>query len=255
MEFIDTHTHLYLPEFKDDIKHVMLQARTAGVNTFLLPNIDNGSIPSMMDICHNFPGCFPMLGLHPSSVRENYQEELKDIFQYYNSYNFIAVGEIGIDLYWDKTYKKEQIHAFEIQVKQAMAWDLPVVIHSRNSFDEIFEVLNPLKSNKLKGVFHCFTGSVEQAGTIIELGFKMGIGGIVTYKNAGLDRTLADIDIHHIILETDSPYLSPVPFRGKRNESAYIRSVAEKVAEIYNVSLAELAEKTTNNAKELFNLV
>lgn len=250
---IDTHTHLYVEEFAGDIDEVIKRATAAGVEQFFLPNIDSASAESMHELCRKYPLlCYPMMGLHPCSVKENYKTELDKAYQLLRSNTYYAVGEIGIDLYWDKTFLAQQRAAFETQVKWALEFDLPIVIHSRDSFDEIYNLLS--RMNKLpRGIFHCFTGTVEQAQKILALGhFKLGIGGVVTFKNSGLDKTLQQIDLKHIVLETDSPYLAPVPYRGQRNESFYLRIIASRVAEIKNCNMGLVAEITSQNAREIF---
>jgi len=256
MIFIDTHTHLYLDEFSDDLNQVVEKAINKGVKYMLLPNIDSTSIEKMLKLCQTFPdNCFPMIGLHPTSVKSNFENELKIVENYSAKSNFYAIGEIGIDLYWDKTFYKEQLEAMRFQIHLAKECNLPIVIHSRNSFDEVFTVLSELKFPEMRGVFHCFSGSVDQAKKVIaELGFKLGIGGVVTFKNSGLDKVVKEIDLKDIILETDSPFLAPMPFRGKRNESAYTIIIAEKIAAIKNIAIEEIANETTNTALELFKL-
>ncbi|MEI7502586.1 MAG: TatD family hydrolase [Paludibacter sp.] len=255
MNFIDTHTHLYLEEFNSDRSEVVQNTIDAGITKLLLPNIDSNSIDSMMNLVQQFPkNCFPMIGLHPGSVNQNYLEELNIIEQQLNTHNFIAIGEIGIDLYWDKTYKEEQIKAFQYQINLAQNHQLPIIIHSRNAFDEIFDVLENNANKDYKGIFHCFSGSVEQANRAIDLGFLLGIGGVVTYKNSGLDKIVQSVDLNKLVLETDSPYLTPVPFRGKRNESKYIINIAEKIATLKNTDLLTVAEITSNNANNLFKI-
>ena len=252
--FIDTHTHLYSEEFNADIDEALKKAIDAGVDKFFLPNIDSSSVAGMHVLCEKYPQhCFPMMGLHPCSVKENYKEELAIAYNYLQSKKYVAVGEIGIDLYWDKTFYTQQVEAFEIQINWALEFNLPIVIHCRNSFNEIFEVLTRFKKLP-KGIFHCFSGNAEQAQKIIDTtNFKLGIGGVITFKNSGLDKAIENIDLKHLVLETDSPYLAPVPYRGKRNESSYIPLIAAKVAEVKNCSLLEVANITTANAKDIFN--
>ena len=255
MNFIDTHTHLYLPDFDEDREEVMERAREQKVTKMILPNIDSESIEPLKAMVNQYPGtCYPLIGLHPTSVDKAYHNELHQIVKELENGNYLGIGEIGIDLYWDKTYIKEQAEAFEFQLRLARETKLPAIIHARNSFDEIFEVMDNIPSDGLIGIFHAFTGSLEQARKIIDMGFKLGIGGIVTFKNAGLDVVLKDIDLNHIVLETDSPYLAPVPKRGKRNESAYIPLIAEKIAGVLQVTINEVADMTTRNAFEIFNL-
>lgn len=255
MQLIDTHTHLFLPEFDLDRDQVISNAINNGVEKLLMPNVDSSTIDSLSNLAKKYPDyCLPMMGLHPTSVKENYVDELKVIESYLEKNKVFAIGEIGIDLYWDKTFLKEQVKVFKYQVDLAKKYKLPIVIHTRNSFDEIFKIMDEINSENLKGVFHSFTGNEKQAKKIIELGFVIGIGGIVTFKNSGLDKVVKNIDINNIVLETDSPYLSPVPKRGKRNESSYVKYIAEKLAEIKNISLEEVAKITSQNAKQLFRI-
>lgn len=252
--FIDTHTHLYAEEFNPDRTHIIKKAITSGVKKMYLPNIDSTSIDGMLQLEKEFPeNCFAMMGLHPCSVNENVESELKLVEEWLGKRKFCAVGEIGIDLYWDKTFFEQQKMAFKKQIDWALKYELPIVIHCRDAFDEIFDVL--ISYNKLpKGIFHCFSGNLEQANKIISLNkFKLGIGGVVTFKNSGLDKVVEHIDMSHLVLETDSPYLAPVPFRGKRNESGYLVMIAEKVAALKNLSIAEVAEVTSNNADKIFS--
>ncbi len=255
MHLIDTHTHLFLSEFDDDRDQVIENARKNGVEKVLLPNVDNTTSLPLFELVDKYPEfCLPMMGLHPTSVNENYKDELRKVEDWLARRNFIAIGEIGIDLYWDKTFKKEQEEAFRYQIGLAKKNNLPIIIHARESFNEIFTIMDELNDENLTGVFHAFTGDNIQAEKIIAWGFKIGIGGIVTFKNAGLDKVVDNIDINHIVLETDSPYLAPVPKRGKRNESAYVLYIAQKIAEIKNISVEEVAEITTRNAKQVFKL-
>ena len=254
MIFTDTHTHLYLKQFDNDRIQVIVDAINEGVKYMLLPNIDSSTITSMMDVCKSFPeNCFPMIGVHPTSAKQNYKEELAIVEKQLTLNKFIAIGEIGIDLYWDKTHLREQQDALRRQIQMAKDFKLPIVLHVRDSFDEVFEIIDEYSDEDLKGVFHCFTGTLEQAERIINWGFKFGIGGVLTYKNSGLDQVVKDISIDHLILETDAPFLTPKPFRGKRNESAYIKYIAQRLSEIKNLPLEKIAEITTNNAMELFN--
>ncbi len=255
MKFIDTHSHIYADDFENDIEQIISNCRDVNIEKILLPNIDLESIPKMNQLVKQFPDiCIPMMGLHPTSIKENYLDELRVCKEWLDKETFCAVGEIGIDLYWDKTFVKEQQIAFEEQINWSLEKNLPIVIHARDSFDEIFEILEGYKNTKLNGVFHSFTGNGEQAQKAIEFGFLLGINGIVTFKNAGLDKTLAAFSLDKLILETDAPYLAPVPKRGKRNESSYLIHVANKLAEIYQVSLDEVANVTSKNAEELFSL-
>jgi TatD DNase family protein len=254
VEFIDTHAHLYLDKFEADIDDVIQNAIHNGVTKMFLPNIDSSTIDSMKQLTAKFPeNCFPMIGLHPSDVKENFKEELKIVHQEALSGKYIAIGEIGIDLYWDKTFLKQQQEAFAFQLELAKSLHLPVAIHARESFDEIFEVLDQYNDDTLRGVLHCFTGTLEQAERVINYGgFKLGIGGVVTFKNGGLDKVIPHIDPAHLILETDAPFLAPTPYRGKRNESQYIPIIADKIAQLKNMKIEEIAKITTKNALELF---
>ena len=255
MKIIDTHTHLYLNQFKDDIDKVIQRSIDKGINKFIFPAIDSTHFDDMHDLKNKYPGnIYLMSGLHPTNVKENYKEELEFVVNSLKSHSYVAIGEIGIDLYWDKTYLKQQQDAFEFQIRLAIKNDLPIVIHCREAFDEIFEILDKENCSKLRGVFHCFTGTLEQANRAIRLGFKLGIGGVVTFKNGGIDKFLNQIDLKHIVLETDSPYLAPVPFRGKRNESSYITYVIDKLSEIYGLPIKEIASVTTKNAEKVFAL-
>ena len=255
MKIIDTHTHLYLKQFKDDIDKVIQRSIDKGINKFIFPAIDSTHFDEMHDLKNKYPGSiYLMSGLHPTNVKENYKEELEFVVNSLMSHSYVAIGEIGIDLYWDKTYLKQQQHAFEFQIRLAIKNDLPIVIHCREAFDEIFEILDKENCSKLRGVFHCFTGTLEQANRAIDLGFVLGIGGVVTFKNGGIDKFLSQIDLKHIVLETDSPYLAPVPFRGKRNESSYITYVIDKLSEIYGLPIKEIASVTTKNAEKVFAL-
>ena len=255
MNFIDTHSHLYLDDFDDDLNEVVLRAKQADIQHILLPNIDSTTIDRLQKTTEIYPDFFfPMMGLHPTSVKENYELELERVDYELQNRKYIAVGEIGIDLYWEKKYSKEQDKALRLQFDMALKYDLPVVIHMRDSFDEVISIVEEYRHKNLRGVFHCFTGSVEQARHIIGLGFLLGIGGVVTFKNSGLDKVVQQLELKHLILETDSPYLSPTPYRGKRNESAYMLKTAEKLAGIFEKPLNEIAEVTTANAKQLFRI-
>ncbi len=249
---IDTHTHLYLKQFDDDRKEVIERAEAAGIKKFFLPNIDSQSIDAMLQMEIDFPDkCFAMMGLHPCSVKENFEEELQIVENWLQKRKFCAIGEIGIDLYWDKSFFEQQKKSFLTQVEWAIDLQLPIVIHCRESIDIVIDLLQPYKG-KVKGIFHCFGGTAEQAKRIIDLDFLMGIGGVLTFKKAKLDEVIQEIPLEYLVLETDSPYLAPVPYRGKRNESSYVKIVAEKMAEAKNIDLEEVAEATTNNALNLF---
>lgn len=252
---IDTHSHIYSEEFTDDLDETVKRSFENEVRKIILPNIDSSSVKKMLDLTDQYPQiCFPLMGLHPTSVNEDYEEELELIEFWLKKRKFYGIGEIGIDLYWDKTFIKEQTEAFRKQIQLAKKYQLPVVIHVRDSFNEVYAVLEEEDGKNLSGVFHSFTGTLEQARLVTEMGFKLGINGIVTFKNSGLDQIVAKIDPSHILLETDAPYLTPVPFRGKRNESSYLIYVARKIAEIHQLSVAELARITTANAEKLFGI-
>ncbi len=254
MKLIDTHAHLYASQFDEDRDAVVQTAIANGVTAMYLPNVDSDSIAGMLSLEAAYPAhCFAMMGLHPCSVNADYLKELAIVEQWLSNRSFCAIGEIGIDLYWDKTYVEEQKLAFLMQVEWAKALRLPIVIHSRESIDIIIALLKEVKDDRLKGIFHCFTGDFKQAMEIIDLGFYLGIGGVLTFPKAGLDAVVQQIDLQHLVLETDSPYLSPVPHRGKRNESAYLRFIAEKLAAIKAVPVAEVAQVTSDNAEKIFN--
>lgn len=253
--YIDTHSHIYLPEFDEDRKEVVERALNLNVSKIVLPNVDSTTIEPMNNLVDEFPeSCFPLIGLHPTSVKHDYKTQLQLIEQELPKRTYYGIGEIGIDLYWDKTYKKEQMLAFANQIEIANANNLPIVIHARNSLNEIFEVLADFEQQMPCGIFHCFPGNFQQAEKAIQYGFHIGIGGIVTFKNAGLDKLVEKLPLHRIVLETDSPYLAPVPYRGKRNESAYIQIIAKKIAEIKRVPLSEVEVITTQNAQQVFAL-
>ena len=255
MGLTDTHTHLYSEAFDGDRDEVIQRAIGKGVDRFFIPAIDSTYTKSMLDLERSFPeNIFLMTGLHPTHVKENYLEELKHVEKMLNERKFYAVGEIGIDLYWDKTFLKEQQIAFRHQIKLAKKYKLPIVIHSRDSFDEIFEILEEEQGTDLFGIFHCFTGTLEQAKQAISYNMKLGIGGVVTFKNGKIDTFLDQIEIVHIVMETDSPYLAPAPYRGKRNESSYLVEVQEKLSHIYNMKKEEIAVITTANSKEVFGV-
>jgi TatD DNase family protein len=252
-EFTDTHAHLYLDAFGDDSEQVIERAISRGVSRIFLPNLDSQSIRQLHRVCDQFRGtCFPMMGLHPTAVKENYRDELALISQQLSRRDYIAIGEIGIDLYWDKTFLSEQLDAFRTQLRWAKEMNLPVVIHARESFNEIFSVLDVENDPVLTGVFHSFTGDTAQAERVLSYGFFIGINGIVTFKNGGLDKVVKSIPLEKLLIETDAPFLAPVPYRGKRNECAYVTEVAAKIAEIHRMSLPEIAKITTQNALNLF---
>jgi len=255
LQFIDTHTHLYLPEFDSDRDEVIANAVKSDVTKLLLPNIDLTSSGPMLEAVKRYPGiCYPMIGLHPTSVKGDYLSQLEAIEKLPDNNLFVAVGETGIDMYWDKTFIEEQIDSFRRHVELSIKLDLPLIIHSRESFNEIFAVLENFNYKKLKGVFHAFTGNVSLAEKAISMGFKLGIGGIVTFKNSGLDKVVKEIGPEHLVLETDSPYLAPVPHRGKRNESAYICIINRKLSEIFDMPVDEIASITYRNSMEIFKL-
>ncbi len=255
MQLIDTHTHLYLPEFDDDRDLVVNRAVESGVVRLLMPNIDTDSADQMLSVGNRYPGiCLPMIGLHPTSVKVDFNSQIDKLENLAANNRFCAVGEIGIDLYWDQSKLAEQSEAFRRQVAFAVNSGLPVVIHSRNSFPEVFMALEEFRGSGVKGVFHAFTGSVQDAGKAIGMGFKLGIGGIVTYKNSGLDKVVKEAGSENIVLETDSPYLAPVPHRGKRNESSYLRLINKKLSEIFSISEEEMADITFDNSSSLFKL-
>ncbi|MHA6697512.1 TatD family hydrolase [Chryseobacterium sp. A301] len=251
---IDTHTHLYSEAFEQDRDQVIKRAQEVGVEKFYLPAIDSSTHESMLALEKRYPdSIYAMMGLHPCSVKpETYETELKQVRAYLEKRAFCAIGEIGIDLYWDKETLEIQTHAFELQIDWAIELDIPIVIHARESFDEVFEVLERKRHPKLRGIFHCFTGSYEQALQAIDLGFLLGIGGVVTFKNGGIYKFLGEISLKHIVLETDSPYLAPVPYRGKRNESSYLSLVAGKLVDVYQVDFDQIKKQTTKNAEILF---
>jgi len=251
----DTHTHLYIPEMREQIGALMHRAQEQRVQKLYLPNIDSDSVKDVFSLTELYPQqCFPMMGLHPCSVKENYIEELSFIKQYIDDARVVGIGEIGMDLYWDKTFIEEQKIAFKTQIQWAKDRKMPIIIHCREAFDEIYEILLEEKDEWLRGIFHCFSGSEEQAKKIIDLNFYLGIGGVLTYKNSGLADAIKHIDLKHIVLETDSPYLSPVPHRGKPNESSYLIHVADKLAEVMQCSLEQVANVTSENAIKIFGV-
>ncbi|MXN91506.1 YchF/TatD family DNA exonuclease [Flavobacterium sp. Sd200] len=255
MIFTDTHTHIYSEEFAADSDAMMQRAFNAGVTRLFVPSIDSSSTAAMYALEKQYPeNVFLMMGLHPTYVKENYKQELEHVEQQLATHKFYAVGEIGVDLYWDKTYLKQQQKAFKHQIQLAKKYKLPINIHCRDAFDETFEVLEDEKGEGLFGIFHCFSGDFEQVQRAISYGMKLGIGGVATFKNGKIDQFLNEIDLQHIVLETDAPYLAPVPYRGKRNESAYIPVIAQKLADIYNVSLEEIASITTANSKNVYGI-
>lgn len=255
MILTDTHCHLYSEEFAVDIEEVIKNAAIEGVQQFYLPGIDSTAIESMLALEKKFPGkCIAMIGLHPCYVKDNYNEELEIVRGWLTKREFAAIGEIGLDFYWDKTFVIQQYQAFRTQIEWAIEYKRPIVIHTRNAMQETINLVKEYKSKALKGIFHCFSGSYESAKEIIDAGFYLGIGGVVTYKNAGLAEVLTKIDLEHLVLETDAPYLTPVPFRGKRNESSYLKYIAAKIAAIKQVPVEEVASITTANAEKIFAL-
>lgn len=255
MILTDTHCHLYSEEFKVDIEEVIKNATIEGVQQFYLPGIDSTAIESMLALEKKFPGkCIAMIGLHPCYVKDNYNEELEIVRDWLIQREFAAIGEIGLDFYWDKTFLIQQYQAFRTQIEWAIEYKRPIVIHTRNAMQETINLVKEYKSKGLGGIFHCFSGSYESAKEIIDAGFYLGIGGVVTYKNAGLAEVLTKIDLEHLVLETDAPYLTPVPFRGKRNESSYLKYIAAKIAAIKQVPVEEVASITTANAEKIFAL-
>jgi TatD DNase family protein len=251
----DTHTHLYSSQFNGDQKEMIQRAKDAGVSRFFIPAIDSSYTESMLKLEEEHPlDVFLMMGLHPTSVDENYADELAHVKKWIDKKEFYAIGEIGIDLYWDKSFLTQQQDAFRTQIKWAKEKKLPIVIHCRDAFDEIFEILETEKGDDLRGIFHCFTGTKEQALQAISYNMKLGIGGVVTFKNGKIDTFLNEIDIQHLVLETDAPYLAPTPYRGKRNESAYIINVIDKLVDIYGLSFKEISEITTQNSKAVFGI-
>jgi TatD DNase family protein len=250
---IDTHTHLYLEQFKDDIDDVISRAKAIGVQRFYLPSINSKYNQSMHDLEKKFPNdVFCMIGLHPCYVDDNFDLEIDFIKKQIEKHDYKAIGEIGIDLFHEKKYFQQQVIAFEEQIKLAIDYDLPIVIHSRDSFDEIFKVLEKFKCEKLRGIFHCFTGNINQAQRIIDLNFHLGIGGVLTFKNGKISEFLNEIPINKIVLETDSPYLAPSPHRGSRNESSYLKIIADKLAKVYNLEIDEISKITQQNSIEIF---
>ena len=251
----DTHTHQYIPEMREQIGALMHRALENRVQKLYLPNIDSDSVKDVFSLTELYPNnCFPMMGLHPCSVKENYQEELAFISNYIDDTRVVGIGEIGMDLYWDKTFVEEQKIAFRTQINWAKQRKMPIIIHCREAFDEIYEILLEEKDELLRGIFHCFSGTEEQALKIIDLGFYLGIGGVLTYKNSGLADEIKNIDLKHLVIETDSPYLTPVPHRGKPNESSYLLHVANKLAEVMNCSLEQVANITSENAIKIFGV-
>jgi TatD DNase family protein len=255
VQFIDTHCHLYLPEFDEDLPEVFTRAETEGVIKCFSPAIDSSLMDKMLALEHTYPGkCFIMIGLHPCSVSENFEPELKTVENFLQKRSFAAIGEIGLDFYWSTQFLNQQYKAFKIQLELALQKNMPVVIHTRSAMQETIDFVKPFAAKGLTGIFHCFGGSYENAKQITDMNFLLGIGGVLTYKKSGLDEVVKQIDLKHIVLETDAPYLAPVPFRGKRNESSYIKIIAEKLAAVKNISLEEVAAITTANAEKVFSI-
>lgn len=253
MEFIDTHTHIYLKDFAEDIDTVMLTAQKEGIKKIFLPAIDSSHNNEMLALEEKYKGkCFAMMGLHPCSVRENVQDELNIVEHYLKQKKFAAIGEIGLDFYWDKTFAKEQYFAFEQQMQWALDYNLSINIHTRNATQETIELVKPFAKKGLRGIFHCFGGSYETAKQIIDMNFLLGIGGVVTYPKAGLQDVLPKVGLQYLVLETDAPYLTPVPYRGKRNEPSYIKIIAHKIADILQSNIEEVATSTTLNAQKIY---
>lgn len=254
---IDTHSHIFEPDFAEDLPEVIARAREVGVEKILMPNIDDTTVDAMLEVCRQYPGyCFPMLGFHPTSVDAESLPKVRRMKELLvEGHPYIAIGEVGLDLYWDKTYLKEQQQVLEEQIQWALEWDLPLVIHCRDAFPELFEVLRPYRDTKLKGVFHSFTGTVDEAKELLGYErFLIGINGVVTFKKSTLPETLKVVPLERLVLETDSPYLAPVPFRGKRNETSYVKRVAVKLAELYGMEIGEVERLTTENALKVFKI-
>jgi TatD DNase family protein len=252
---IDTHSHIYSEDFHDDIDEVLQNAYNNDVKKIILPNIDSGSIKRLIDLSNAYPHvCYPLMGLHPTSVSEDYREELSVVEYWLDKHKFYGIGEIGIDLYWDRNWFEQQKEAFIYQIKLAKARKLPIVIHVRESFNEVFEIVKAEQDGNLKGIFHCFGGNETEAQKITDLGFLLGIGGVVTYKNSNLKQVLKNVNINNLVIESDAPYLSPEPKRGRRNESSFLVYTAQKISEIYELPIKEIAEITTSNARTLFGI-
>ncbi|QZE14292.1 TatD family hydrolase [Halosquirtibacter laminarini] len=252
---IDSHSHIYSSEFKNEYKEIIERAKENGVDKIILPNIDSSSINAMLRLSDEYPEtCIPLIGIHPTSVTEDYDQELEIIEFWLKKREFVGIGEIGLDYYWDKTFRDEQIIVLEQQLNWCLQYNLPAVLHVRDAFDDIYDIVAPFCEKGLKGVFHSFTGTVEQANKAIKMGFLIGVNGLVTFKNAGVDKVIAQLPIDKLLVETDAPYLAPVPYRGKRNESSYVTYVVEKISDLKEVSYDIVSETTTSNCKKLFNL-
>ena len=253
MKLIDTHTHLYVEDFKEDIESVIERALAEGVEKFYLPAIDSSENEALLNLEKKFPDkVFAMTGLHPCSVKENFKEELEKVEQQLSEREFAGIGETGLDFYWDKTFSKQQYESLHIHAEWAIEYKKPLIIHTRNAMQETIDLVKEYKGKNLFGIFHCFSGTLENAKEIIDAGFLLGIGGVLTFKNSGLAEVIKDVDLKYLVLETDSPYLAPVPFRGKRNESSYLKYIVQKLSEIKELSVEEVASKTTKNAKTIF---
>lgn len=252
---IETHAHIYAEQFKEDIGHVIERSQEAGIEKIIMPNIDHTSIDAMMELEEKYPDyCIATMGLHPCSVKKDFEKELYIVEEWLNKREFAAIGEMGTDLYWDTTFEEQQIETFKIQAEWAAKLGKPIIIHCRESLDLTIDLVSKIKTDQLSGVFHCFNGTVEQANRIIELGFYLGLGGVTTFKNAGMDKVIPELNEDWLVLETDSPYLAPTPNRGKRNEPAYLELIAQKIADYREMSLVDLKAQTTRNAQKLFQL-
>lgn len=250
---IDTHAHIYLQDFNDDIQEVIDNSKETGIEKIFMPNIDSNSIQPMLKLEKLYKNyCIPMMGLHPCYVKENYEEELRIVGSWLEKRTFCAIGEIGIDLYWDKTHLKEQVIAFETQINWAKDLDIPIVIHCRESIDMTIDIVKRYQDGNLRGIFHCFSGNEQHAKKITDLDFLLGVGGIVTFKNGGLDKVMPNVALKNVVLETDSPYLAPAPYRGKRNMPAYLHKIANRLSEVMNIDVLKVANATTKNAKMIF---
>ncbi|MGK7397754.1 MAG: TatD family hydrolase [Candidatus Cyclobacteriaceae bacterium M3_2C_046] len=256
MTLIDTHAHIYLDDFDQDRDEMLEKCKQQQISRIYMPNIDTSSIESMLKLEEKYPDqCIPMMGLHPGSVGKNYEQDLEEIEKILKHRSFAAIGEIGLDFYWDTTYKEQQLEVLNVQINWAKELGLPVVLHFRNAFKETLQVIKDQYNEDLTGIFHCFTGTLDEARQVTELGFYLGIGGVVTFKNGGLDQLIPHLDLENIVLETDSPYLAPVPFRGKRNQPLYIRQVAEKIAMLKSLGIQEVAAITTKNVEKIFRQI
>lgn len=254
MTLIDTHTHLFAEEFNDDRELAIIRAGEAGVTRLIMPNVDDTTVEALLATCEKHDGCYPLLGLHPTSVDADWKKRLAAVKSWFDTpHRFFGIGEVGLDLYWDKTFRKEQMLVFDEQIQWALEYGLPLSIHCREAYPELIEVLKPYQNTKLSGVFHCFSGTAEEAETLLSFPeFMLGINGVATFKSSSLPEVLKDVPLSRIVLETDSPYLAPVPYRGKRNESAYLPKIAEKLSVVYGVPLAQVARETTENALKVF---